>query len=121
MIVIETNSCPSGQKSMPILSETEENNEHGGYRVVIQSAFKSQLSKADPSLGGLAVIYDKNLMESSGYAAVLADVAKEDVWLVEWYDKDTDPNVKWQDGILHVRDEHHGNFPPRATIHMCVY
>ncbi|CDS07008.1 hypothetical protein LRAMOSA09531 [Lichtheimia ramosa] len=116
MIVIETNSCPSGQKSMPILSETEENNEHGGYRVVIESAFKSQLSKADPSLGGLAVIYDKNVMESSGYAAVLADVAKEDVWLVEWYDKDTDPNVKWQNGILHVRDEHHVWHPIRACF-----
>lgn len=121
MIVIETNSCPSGQKSMPILSETEENNEHGGYRVVIESAFKSQLSKADPSLGGLAVIYDKNLMESSGYAAVLADVAKEDVWLVEWYDKDTDPNVKWQDGILHVRDDHQGKIPiPTTCTCVCV-
>ncbi|KAG2227634.1 hypothetical protein INT45_004675 [Circinella minor] len=97
MIVIETNSCPSGQKSMPILSETDEHNENGGYRTVIESAFKEQLSKADPKLGELAVIYDKNEMESSGYAAVLADVAQEDVWLVEWYDNDSEPNVKWQE------------------------
>ncbi|KAI9318121.1 hypothetical protein BX666DRAFT_1856348 [Dichotomocladium elegans] len=116
MIVIETNSCPSGQKSMPILSETGENNEHGGYRVVIESAFKNQLSKADMSLGGLAVIYDKNAMESSGYAAVLADVAKEDVWLVEWYDNDTDPNVKWEDGVLYVRDEANDWHPIRACF-----
>ncbi|KAI8337923.1 hypothetical protein BC941DRAFT_352162 [Chlamydoabsidia padenii] len=101
MIVIETNSCPSGQKSMPLLSET---NEQGGYRLVIESAFKEQLSKADRDLGGLAVIYDKNLMESSGYAAVLADVAQEDVWLVEWNTNDMDPNVKWVDRVLYVRD-----------------
>lgn len=100
MIVIETNSCPSGQKSMPLLSET---NEQGGYRLVIESAFREQLSKADKGVGGLAVIYDKNVMESSGYAAVLADVAQEDVWLVEWNTHDPDPNVKWLDGILYVR------------------
>ncbi|KAF7720879.1 hypothetical protein EC973_005880 [Apophysomyces ossiformis] len=105
MIVIETNSCPSGQKSMPLLSETDEHNEQGGYRQVIQQAFQSQLSKADPKLGGLAVVCDKNMMESSGYAAVLSDVAKEDVWLVEWYVDDPDPNVKWEDGVLHIRDE----------------
>ncbi|SAL95646.1 hypothetical protein [Absidia glauca] len=104
MIVIETNSCPSGQKSMPLLSETDEHNEQGGYRLVIESAFQEQLSKADRSLGGLAVIYDKNLMESSGYASVLADVSQEDVWLVEWNDNDPDPNVKWLDRVLYVRD-----------------
>lgn len=109
MIVIETNSCPSGQKSMPLLSETDANNEHGGYRVVVESAFRNQLSKADPQLGGLAVVYDKNPMESSGYAAVLADVSQEEVWLVEWYDKETDPNVKWQDGVMHIRDGTGGN------------
>ncbi len=37
MIVIETNSCPSGQKSMPLLSESEE---YGGYGVVLMNAFK---------------------------------------------------------------------------------
>ncbi|CAO3598726.1 unnamed protein product [Absidia cylindrospora] len=105
MIVIETNSCPSGQKSMPLLSETtDEHNEQGGYRLVIESAFQEQLSKADKTLGGLAVIYDKNIMESSGYASVLADVAQEDVWLVEWNVNDPDPNVKWEDRVLYVRD-----------------
>jgi hypothetical protein len=108
MIVIETNSCPSGQKSMPLLSETDEHNEQGGYRQVIQCAFQEQLSKADPSLGGLAVVCDKNMMESSGYAAVLADVAKEHVWLVEWHVEDPDPGVKWVDRVLHIRDKDGG-------------
>ncbi|ORX45837.1 hypothetical protein DM01DRAFT_351813 [Hesseltinella vesiculosa] len=116
MIVIETNSCPSGQKSMPLLSETDEHNEQGGYRVVIQSAFQEQLSKADQSLGGLAVIFDKNPMESSGYAAVLADVAKENVWLVEWKATDPDPSVKWVDRVLHVRDMDMNWHPIRACF-----
>lgn len=116
MIVIETNSCPSGQKSMPLLSET---NEQGGYRLVIESAFREQLSKAQP-LGGLAVIYDKNVMESSGYAAVLADVAQEDVWLVEWNTHDPDPNVKWlDDGILYVRSNTTDDEPQWHPIRAC--
>ena len=44
------------------------------------------------------------------YAAVLADVAKENVWLVEWYVDDPDPNVKWVDRVLYIRDENRGNF-----------
>lgn len=110
MIVIETNSCPSGQKSMPFLSETKERDAQAGYRLVIESAFQDQLSKADPSLGGLAVICDKNMMESSGYAAVLADVAKEKVWLCEWFMNDPDPDAKWDDGVLYVRDKEKGKF-----------
>ncbi|KAJ6641885.1 hypothetical protein Bhyg_06830, partial [Pseudolycoriella hygida] len=105
MIVIETNSCPSGQKSMPFLSENSDRSAQGGYRLVIESAFENQLSKADPNLGGLAMICDKNMMESSGYAAVLADVAKEKVWLCEWFMNDPDPDVKWDDGVMYVRDK----------------
>ncbi|KAL0090961.1 hypothetical protein F4703DRAFT_1903512 [Phycomyces blakesleeanus] len=116
MIVIETNSCPSGQKSMPLLSETDEHNEQGGYRLVIESAFQEQLSKADPSLGGLAVVCDKNMMEASGYAAVLADVAKEHVWIAEWHVDDPDPNVKWADRILYIRDQDKVWHPIRACF-----
>ncbi|CEG73328.1 hypothetical protein CU097_003743 [Rhizopus azygosporus] len=116
MIVIETNSCPSGQKSMPLLSETDEYNEHGGYRVVIKSAFQHQLAKADPSLGGLAVVCDKNMMESTGYAAVLADVAQEHVWHVEWHVGDPDPDAKFVDGVLYVRDKEKQWHPIRACF-----
>ncbi|KAI9257617.1 hypothetical protein BY458DRAFT_460856 [Sporodiniella umbellata] len=113
MIVIETNSCPSGQKSMPLLSETDE---QGGYRVVIESAFQHQLSKADPTLGGLAVICDKNRMESTGYAAVLADVAQEKVWHVEWHVNDPDPDVRWVEGVLQIRDKEKNWHPIRACF-----
>ena len=36
MVVIETNSCPSGQKSMPLY---EEHDEQGGYRINLESGF----------------------------------------------------------------------------------
>ncbi|CAO3571141.1 unnamed protein product [Mortierella alpina] len=102
MIIVETNSCPSGQKSMPLLSESDE---HGGYRLVLESAFKDMIDNADKALGGLAVVYDKNVMEASGYAASLAEVMKEKVWLVEYYEYDQDPPVKWIDRVMYIRDE----------------
>ncbi|GJJ75529.1 hypothetical protein EMPS_07887 [Entomortierella parvispora] len=102
MIIVETNSCPSGQKSMPLLSESDE---HGGYRLVLESAFKDMIETADHSLGGLAVVCDKNMMEASGYASTLTDVMKEKVWLVEFYEYDLDPPVKWVDRVMYIRDE----------------
>ncbi|KAF9967737.1 hypothetical protein BGZ70_008398 [Mortierella alpina] len=102
MIIVETNSCPSGQKSMPLLSESDE---HGGYRLVLESAFKDMIDNADKALGGLAVVYDKNVMEASGYAASLAEVMKEKIWLVEYYEYDQDPPVKWIDRVMYIRDE----------------
>ncbi|KAH8556777.1 hypothetical protein BGW37DRAFT_474139 [Umbelopsis sp. PMI_123] len=116
MIVIETNSCPSGQKSMPLLSEIDEHNELGGYRTVLESAFREQISKADRSLGDLAVICDKNMMEASGYAAVLAEVAKEKVWLAEWHDEEEDVPVRWVDRVLQVRDVNKEWHPIRACF-----
>ncbi|KAJ3015607.1 UNVERIFIED_CONTAM: hypothetical protein HDU68_012644 [Siphonaria sp. JEL0065] len=103
MIIVETNSCPSGQKSMPLLSELGD--DHGGYGVVIDSTFREMIGKADKSLGDLAVVYDKNPMEASGYAAVMADHTKEKVWLVEYYEDDPSPPVKWVDGVMLIRDK----------------
>ncbi len=66
------------------------------------------IDNADKSLGGLAVVYDKNLMEASGYAASLAEVMKEKVWLVEFYEYDQDPPVKWIDRVMYIRDDKKG-------------
>ncbi|KAJ3101568.1 hypothetical protein HDU96_009926 [Phlyctochytrium bullatum] len=114
MIIVETNSCPSGQKSMPLLSELGE--DHGGYGVVIDSTFKEMIMTVDPSLGDLAVVCDKNMMEASGYAAVMADATRERVWLVEFYDEDPDPPVKWEDGVMFVRDQTKVWHPIRACF-----
>jgi hypothetical protein len=57
MVVIETNSCPSGQKSTPLMDDHQE---EGGYRVLLQ---RSLLPRLPPrAMGELAIVYDKNPM-----------------------------------------------------------
>ncbi|KAI9595443.1 hypothetical protein BDF19DRAFT_471396 [Syncephalis fuscata] len=127
MIVVETNSCPSGQKSMPLLHEGDE---LGGYGTVMRTAFRHLLSRVMDKLpdsttaattdsdstpskylnkeveGDLAVVFDKNPMEASGYAAAMADVYNERVWLVEYLETDPDPPVRWtDDAVMEIRDE----------------
>eukprot|EP00884_Botryococcus_braunii_P021798 jgi/Botrbrau1/8301/Bobra.0251s0027.2 len=101
-VVIETNSCPSGQKSMPPLNEADE---QAGYRRLLQDAFMpTLLSAQDLPEGILAVLYDKNKMEASGYAAVLADLTGETIMLVPFYDNETNPVARFtDDGVLEVR------------------
>lgn len=115
MVVIETNSCPSGQKSMPLLDEHQE---QGGYRKLIEHTFKPALNKRKRlPKGGLAVVYDKNYMEASGYAAALADVMKEPVLLVSFYDNDKDPDVRFdENNVMEVRDEKGEWVPIRAAF-----
>ena len=40
MVVIENNSCPSGQKSMPLL---DDNQEQGSYKLMVERTFKPYL------------------------------------------------------------------------------
>lgn len=92
MYVIETNSCPSGQKSTPRLEELQE---QGGYHRLLSRAFVPLLKKRGLPKGGLCVLYDKNLMEASGYAAALADLAEEPVWLVPCFADDHAEHVRF--------------------------
>jgi len=105
MIIIETNSCPSGQKAMPLPVDSEDNTD--GYHKLIKHTFFPyvQEHEANGSLpaGDLAVLYDKNDMEASGYAAALADISHEKVHLAKFDADDPDPPVKWEDGVMHVR------------------
>ncbi|MFK7986764.1 MAG: hypothetical protein AB8I08_12125 [Sandaracinaceae bacterium] len=91
MYVIETNSCPSGQKSIPRLEEMEE---QGSYRRLLSQTFVPMLKRRGLPPGALAVLYDKNYMEVSGYAAVIADLTGEDVWLVPCFVDDDPPWVR---------------------------
>lgn len=105
-VVIETNSCPSGQKSAPLLNEDEED---AGYKAALERTFVESVQNMDPNLvpgGKLAVVYDKNLMEASGYAAALADLMQEEVILAPFLDlKEADGRTKARfcDGVLQVR------------------
>eukprot|EP00013_Stygamoeba_regulata_P023925 CAMPEP_0177652588 /NCGR_PEP_ID=MMETSP0447-20121125/13219_1 /TAXON_ID=0 /ORGANISM="Stygamoeba regulata, Strain BSH-02190019" /LENGTH=523 /DNA_ID=CAMNT_0019155861 /DNA_START=84 /DNA_END=1655 /DNA_ORIENTATION=+ len=118
MVIVETNSSPSGQKSCPWTSEYDEG---GGYRVLIERTFKPLLLKlaAENPLpeGRLAVIFDKNHMEASGYAAMMAEVFEEEVLLVPWYNGDETPSCRWtKDLILEVKDASDVWHPVRAAF-----
>jgi hypothetical protein len=91
MVVIENNSCPSGQKSMPL---PVDHRMQGGYRELIEQSFKPFLTSSSfRKKGVLAVFYDKNFMETSGYAASMADVFQEPVYLVAMQDK-SNPHIR---------------------------
>jgi hypothetical protein len=104
MTVIETNSCPSGNKSMPLLNEGEE---QGGYRRVLEHAFLPSLRSQKRRIpnGGLAVLYDKNFTEASGYAGSLADLTNEPVYLAPLADGAWEHLARFDQGVLHVLDD----------------
>ncbi len=96
MVVLETNSCPSGQKSMPLRSDADE---YRGYRYLIENSFLPQLKKKRLPPGRLAVIYDKNYMEVSGYASTLADLTGEDVYLIPHFHGE-EQFVRFENGVM---------------------
>jgi hypothetical protein len=103
LVVVETNSCPSGNKSMPILSDDDE---QAGYRKLIETAFLPLISKRKANSGDLAVIFDKNYVEASGYASVIADLTGENVYLTPFPHDGQNPPARFTDGLLEVRDAH---------------
>lgn len=114
MVVIENNSCPSGQKSMPLVDDHEE---QGSYKLMVERTFKPYLKNLRKSIpGGLAVLYDKNEMEASGYAEVIADVMKEPVYYVPFYKDEPNPRAEFRDGVLHVQLDSGEWTPIRAAF-----
>lgn len=94
VVVIETNSCPSGQKSFPLLNE---NQEKGGYKQLIENTFLPIWKKAPLKQGVTCVFFDKNEVENSGYAATIADAIKKDVYLVEYHENDYGKKVRFNE------------------------
>jgi hypothetical protein len=113
MVVIENNSCPSGQKSMPLM---DDHKEQGSYRFLVERTFKPYLKNLRKTTGGLAVLYDKNEMEASGYAEVIADVMKEKVYYVPFYNGESSPSAEFRNGVLHVKDNSDKWHPIRAAF-----
>ena len=114
VVVIETNSCPSGQKSMPVLQEADE---HGGYRTLLEHTFLDRLKSRRLPEGGLAVLYDKNRMEASGYAATMADLLDEDVHLVPFHDGEQGRTARFTEGrVLEVLSRDGSFVPIRAAL-----
>lgn len=111
LVVIETNSCPSGQKSMPLPSYSIES---GGYFKLMQHTFQRAVSDHQEE-GALALIYDKNPMENVGYACAMADVFGEPVYLAEYKGADAEA-VKFMDDKLHIIGEDGAWVPIRAAF-----
>lgn len=101
--IIETNSCAGGVASMPV--QPGNTVDPRSFHLLMNIAFRLALDSVDPSIGGLAVIYDNIETHATGYAAAMADVTGEKVLLVEWINGDRNPPCKWEDGVLQVRDE----------------
>lgn len=113
MVVIENNSCPSGQKSMPVVNDHDD---YGGYRPLMENSFKAAMKSRRLPKGALAVIYDKNPMEASGYAAAMADVFQESVYLIPYYKDEVGQQVRSTDGQLEFLDEDGAWKPLRAVF-----
>jgi len=110
-VVIETNSSPSGQKSMPLL---DPHDDLGGYRRLIEHTFLPMLRRRGTPKGALAVLWDKNEQETTGYASALAEVTGEEVLLVHLPKEG--PPMECDDGVLQVRDEAGRKVPLRGAI-----
>ncbi|HZO12849.1 MAG TPA: hypothetical protein VFB62_06315, partial [Polyangiaceae bacterium] len=114
IVVIETNSCPSGNKSMPLLVEREE---QAGYRALLERSFMPMLRARGLPEGELAVLYDKNPMEASAYAGVLAEVAESPVHLVAMHDADPTPRARFNEtGVLEICLDDGTWLPIRAAL-----
>ena len=114
MVVVETNSCPSGQKSMP---RVDEDMEQAGYGTLVERTFLPLLRRRGLPRGGLAVLYDKNPMEATGYAAAISQAAGETAWIVPFYDRDPDPNARFSPGgVLEIRRPDGMWIPIRAAF-----
>lgn len=114
IMVIETNSCPSGQKSMPLLAGDQE---EGGYRRLLERTMLPMLKRCNLPEGELAVLYDKTPMEASGYAATLAELTNEPVHLVPFRASDPNPPARFtKDKTLEIRAASGDWIPIRAGL-----
>lgn len=101
-VIVEVNSSPSGQKSMPL---RDQDMDEGGYRTLLERSFIPLLRRRGLPAGALAVLWDKNEMEVAGYAAVLANLTRETVLLVHVPPDEPNPSLRFDStGVLEVRD-----------------
>lgn len=104
-VLIETNSCPSGQKSMPLVDPEDD---YGSYGMVVDEVCLNQI-KSLKKPGAIGVIYDKNAQENRTYAAVLADKLNQPVYLIPVSSSGSCPYFKvGDDDYLYVQDPQQG-------------
>ncbi len=112
MVILETNSCPSGQKSMPPRSDSDE---YRGYKFLIENSFLPALKRRRLPKGALAVIYDKNYLETSGYAATIADLTGEKVYLIPHFNEE-ERHTTFENGVMTIELTDKTKVPIRAAF-----
>lgn len=114
LVIIETNSCPSGQKSMPLIAEADD---MAGYRLLVEHTFLDIMRTRALPAGELAVLYDKNIMEASGYAATIAELTREPVHLVPYHDDDMGRTARFTENhVLEILNVEGVWVPIRAAM-----
>ena len=73
------------------------------WALALERTFLPLLKRRRLPKGGLAVIYDKNEMETSGYAAMLADLTDEPVWLVPCFQNEAQEFVRFINGVMEIQ------------------
>ncbi|KAI8867965.1 hypothetical protein GQ42DRAFT_105765, partial [Ramicandelaber brevisporus] len=122
MVLIEMNSSPAGPAAMPRHQQQFQQQACSpaglsSYHVLLETLLGGLAEFKTEVDGDWAVIYENSLVEGSGYAAALADLSGESVWLAQDRDADPDPPCKWDDdGIMYVRDAEGVWHPIRACF-----
>ncbi len=102
MVIIETNSCPSGNKSTPLLNDHDD---FGGYGRLAAGGIKQFIKGKRMISGVLAVIYDKNHMENWGYAHAISKEFDESVYMTTYNNGENNSHIKIEDGIIYLNIE----------------
>ena len=96
---------------MPLLDEADD---LGGYRKLTERCFLPLMKRRALPRGCIAVLWDKNHMEASGYAAAIAELTGEKI-LCAFLPADEPERVRWKDGVCHLLHENE-YIPVRAAF-----
>ncbi|KAI8867536.1 hypothetical protein GQ42DRAFT_171647 [Ramicandelaber brevisporus] len=131
MVLIEIGTCAGGLCVVPRQPQQQQQQQEShsstgpsSYHIFLKTLL-GELADFETEIDGdWAVIYENSVIEPSGYAAALADLSGESVWLAQYRDADPDPPCKWDDGIMYVRDAEGMWHPIRACVrytHTCPW
>ena len=99
-VILETNSCPSGAKDLPSADFTTIND--SAYAKILQATL---LPKIKDEKSDLAVIWDKNKVETRNYAQVLANLTQRDVHYVPLFNQTDMQDLNFNPHTLGFNDE----------------
>ncbi|MEZ4684964.1 MAG: hypothetical protein R3B47_02530 [Bacteroidia bacterium] len=82
-----------------------DHDEFGTYRKLIEHTFLPMLRGQRLVRGAMAVLWDKNPMEASGYAATIAEFLNEPVYYIYFPKEGYEDYLRFDDGVLQLKLE----------------